>query len=195
MVPDLVTLAKPAGNGHPLGAVITTRAIADEFDEREDLFSSPGGSPVSCEVGLAVLDALERERLQDNARAVGEHLTERLAPLAGELRARRRALHGIGLYRGLELERADGSPASAEAFAICERLLELGVIVQPTGPDDERAQAQAAALHHPRGRRPPRRRAAARVQRRLVATGVRQSAAPRGVLVVSRERVTERLPT
>ena len=133
VVPDLVTLAKPAGNGHPLGAVITTRAIADEFNEREDLFSSPGGSPVSCEVGLAVLEALEREGLQDNARAVGEHLTERLAPLAGEFELVA-ALHGTGLYRGLELERADGSPASAEALAICERLLGLGVIVQPTGP-------------------------------------------------------------
>jgi 4-aminobutyrate aminotransferase-like enzyme len=133
VVPDLVTLAKPAGNGHPVGAVIATRAVADGFDAHEDLFSSPGGSPVSCAVGLAVLDALEREGLQDNARLVGEHLTERLGPLAGEFEIVA-ALHGIGLNRGLELIRPDGSPAGAEAFALCERLLELGVIVQPTAP-------------------------------------------------------------
>jgi 4-aminobutyrate aminotransferase-like enzyme len=133
VVPDLVTLAKPAGNGHPLGAVITTRAIADRFDAREDLFSSPGGSPVSCEVGLAVLSALEREGLQDNARRVGDYLTERLGPLVDRF-ALAAALHGIGLYRGLELAHPDGSPASAEAHALCERMLQLGVIVQPTGP-------------------------------------------------------------
>lgn len=129
VVPDLVTLAKPAGNGHPLGAVISTRAIADRFNARDNIFSSPGGGPVSCEVGLAVIDAIEREGLQENARRVGEHLTARLAPLVDEF-AIVNALHGVGLYQGLEL-----SAPSAVAYALCERLLELGVIVQPTGPD------------------------------------------------------------
>jgi 4-aminobutyrate aminotransferase-like enzyme len=127
-VPDLVTLAKPAGNGHPIGAVICTRALADAFDARSDLFSSPGGGPVSCEIGLAVLDAHEREGLQENARRVGEHLTTRLGPLAGRFEPVV-ALHGTGLYQGLQLA------SSAIAHAVCERLLELGVIVQPTGPD------------------------------------------------------------
>ena len=134
VAPDLVTLAKPAGNGHPLGAVITTRAIADAFDAQDDLFSSPGGSPVSCEIGLAVLDAFEREGLQENARRVGEHVTARLGRLVEDFELVG-ALHGVGLYRGLELTRSDGSPAAGEAAAICERLLELGVVVQPTGPD------------------------------------------------------------
>ena len=129
VVPDLVTIAKPAGNGHPLGAVVTTRAIADAFDKVDNLFSSPGGGPVSCEVGLAVIDAIEREGLQENARRMGEQLTARLGPLAEEF-AIVEALHGVGLYQGIEL-----SAPSAAAHALCERLLELGVIVQPTGPE------------------------------------------------------------
>ena len=129
VVPDLVTLAKPAGNGHPLGAVISSRAIADAFDAIDNIFSSPGGGPVSCEVGLAVLDTIESEGLQENARKVGEHFTARLTPLVEEFELVA-ALHGIGLYRGLELR----VPASA-AYALCERLLGLGVIVQPTGPE------------------------------------------------------------
>jgi 4-aminobutyrate aminotransferase-like enzyme len=128
LVPDLVTLAKPAGNGHPLGAVIATRAVADAHDARADFFSSPGGSPVSCEIGLAVLDALEREGLQENARRVGAHLAARLTPLVDRFEPVS-ALHGIGLYQGLELS------SRRVAFAVCERLLELGVVVQPTGPE------------------------------------------------------------
>jgi len=135
VVPDLVTIAKPAGNGHPVAAVITTRAIADEFSRRTDLFASVGGGPVSCEIGLAVLDVIEQERLQENARDVGEYLGWRLGPLAGR-HPLVGALHGMGLYRGLELVRDRGArtPAREEARAICERLRELGIIVQPTGP-------------------------------------------------------------
>ena len=74
VVPDVVTVAKAMGNGHPLGAVITTRALAEAFAANGYFFSSAGGSPVSCAVGNAVLDVLEGEGLQANARAVGGHL-------------------------------------------------------------------------------------------------------------------------
>jgi 4-aminobutyrate aminotransferase-like enzyme/Ser/Thr protein kinase RdoA (MazF antagonist) len=135
VVPDIVTIAKPAGNGHPVAVVITTRAIADEFARHTDFFASVGGGPVSCEIGLAVLDVIEQERLQENAREVGDHLERRLSPLV-DRHPLVGALHGMGLYRGLELvrDREARSPASEEAHAICERLRELGVIVQPTGP-------------------------------------------------------------
>jgi 4-aminobutyrate aminotransferase-like enzyme/Ser/Thr protein kinase RdoA (MazF antagonist) len=133
VVPDIVTIAKATGNGHPVAAVITTRQIADSFGRSEDLFSSVGGSPVSCEVGIAVLDVLEEERLQDNARRVGHFLSDRLGAVVDGFPIAR-ALHGIGLYRGLELGHEDGRPATEAARAICERILELGVIVQPTGP-------------------------------------------------------------
>jgi 4-aminobutyrate aminotransferase-like enzyme len=134
VVPDIVTIAKPAGNGYPLGAVVTSRAVADRFGQDASWFSSMGGSPVSCEVGLAVLDVLERERLQENARRVGGELKRRLDDLVGR-HALAGAAHGVGLYLGLELvrDRETLEPAGAEAEALCERLRERGVIVQPTG--------------------------------------------------------------
>src|SRR6478735_284796 len=101
VVPDIITVAKGMGNGHPLGAVITTQAIADSLEKEGYFFSSSGGSPVSCVAGMTVLDILREERLQDNAREVGDHLKARLVnlierfPIAG-------AVHGMGLYLGLE---------------------------------------------------------------------------------------------
>jgi 4-aminobutyrate aminotransferase-like enzyme/Ser/Thr protein kinase RdoA (MazF antagonist) len=134
VVPDIITIAKGMGNGHPLGAVITTRAIALSLENEGYFFSSTGGSPVSCVVGMTVLDILADERLQENAREVGDHLKSRLGalmerhPLVG-------AVHGAGLYLGLELvrDRTTLEPATQETAAICDRLLDLGIIMQPTG--------------------------------------------------------------
>jgi len=134
VVPDIVTIAKPAGNGHPLGAVITTAEIAGALRPRTSLFSSAGGSPVSCAIGLAVLDVIREERLQENARRIGNRLRSRLERLKTR-HALIGAVHGAGLHLGVELvrDRATKEPATEEAHAICERMLELGVIVQPTG--------------------------------------------------------------
>jgi 4-aminobutyrate aminotransferase-like enzyme len=134
VVPDIVCVAKAVGNGHPVGAVMCRREIADAFAATAPFFSSTGGGPVSCRIGVAVLDAIEQERLQENARRVGARLRsgfERLAaahPLIG-------AVHGRGLYLGVDLvrDRESKEPAAAEAMAICERMRALGVIVQPTG--------------------------------------------------------------
>jgi 4-aminobutyrate aminotransferase-like enzyme/Ser/Thr protein kinase RdoA (MazF antagonist) len=134
VVPDVVTIAKATGNGHPIAAVITTREIADAFSADRVVFSSVGGGPVSCEAALAVLDVVAEERLVERARDVGDHLGRLLQPLVDE-QPLVGAHHGIGLYRGVELVR-DGDPARPareEALALCERLLELGVVVQPTG--------------------------------------------------------------
>ncbi|MEO5534579.1 MAG: aminotransferase [Pseudolysinimonas sp.] len=134
VVPDIVTVAKAMGNGHPLGAVITSRAVAEQYRNQGYFFSSAGGSPVSSAVGLAVLDALRDEKLQQNARDVGRHLKGRLTQLA-EKHELIGAVHGSGLYLGVELvrDRATREPATSETAAICERMLELGVIIQPTG--------------------------------------------------------------
>lgn len=134
VTPDMITIAKAMGNGHPLGAVITTRAIADAFAAQGNFFSSAGGSPVSCITGITVLDVIRDEELQHNAAVIGD----RLIAKAEELRARYPiigAVHGMGLYLGIELVRDQETlePATAECFAVCERLRELGVIVQPTG--------------------------------------------------------------
>ncbi|WP_223357959.1 aminotransferase [Leifsonia sp. ZF2019] len=133
VVPDIVAVAKAMGNGHPLGAVITSRAIAERFRTQGYFFSSAGGSPVSCVVGLTVLDVLRDERLQENAATVGAHLARRLREL-GDRHPLVGAVHGSGLYLGLEFvrDREALEPATEETRAICERLRELGVIVQPT---------------------------------------------------------------
>jgi 4-aminobutyrate aminotransferase-like enzyme len=134
VVPDLVTMAKAAGNGHPIGFVVTRREIADQFASQGSFFSSVGGSPVSSAVGIAVLDAIRDEHLQTNAARVGAYLSERLAALAGR-HPMIGCVHGHGLYQGIELVRDPDTqePATEEAAAICERLREMGVIDQATG--------------------------------------------------------------
>lgn len=133
-VPDVITIAKSIGNGQPLGAVITTRAIAEAFAAEGSFFSSAGGSPVSCVVGNTVLDILEDEHLIENARVVGDHLRDGLAAL-GATHPSVGAVHGMGLYLGLELvsDRAAMTADGALAKAVCEELLVEGVIVLPTG--------------------------------------------------------------
>ncbi|MBK5189070.1 MAG: aminotransferase class III-fold pyridoxal phosphate-dependent enzyme, partial [Gemmatimonadaceae bacterium] len=81
VVPDIVVMGKPLGNGHPIAAVATTRAIADAFDNGMEFFSTFGGNTVSCAVGIAVLDVVRDERLQEHARAVGERMGARLRAL------------------------------------------------------------------------------------------------------------------
>ncbi|MDV3124272.1 aminotransferase [Mycobacterium sp. 21AC1] len=134
VVPDIVSMAKSTGNGYPLGAVVTSRAIAEAFRSQGYFFSSTGGSPLSCAIGITVLDTLRDERLQENAVRVGSHLKSRLQaleakhPLIG-------TVHGVGLYLGVELVRDPETlePATEETALICDRMLELGVIIQPTG--------------------------------------------------------------
>jgi 4-aminobutyrate aminotransferase-like enzyme len=135
VVPDIVTLGKPMGNGHPMGAVVTTREIADSFMTGMEYFNTYGGNPVSCAIGLAVLDVIEEERLQENARIVGGHLLEGLRrlgdrfPLIGDVR-------GLGLYVGVELveDRSTRSPATVEADRLKERLREHRLLLSTDGP-------------------------------------------------------------
>jgi 4-aminobutyrate aminotransferase-like enzyme/Ser/Thr protein kinase RdoA (MazF antagonist) len=133
VVPDIVTMAKAMGNGYPLGAVVTSRAVAEKFSDQGYFFSSTGGSPVASVIGMTVLDVLEDEGLQANAARVGDHLKESLTALASrhELIG---AVHGSGLYLGVEFvrDRATLEPATEETKAICDRMLDLGVIIQPT---------------------------------------------------------------
>jgi len=133
-VPDVITVAKAMGNGQPLGAVITTRAVAEAFAAEGSFFSSAGGSPVSSAIGLAVLDVMATEHLQENATTVGDALRAGLEAL-GSAYDVVGAVHGMGLYLGVELvtDRATFTPATGLAQRVCEELLEEGCIVQPTG--------------------------------------------------------------
>ena len=134
VVPDIVTMGKPLGNGHPIAAVVTSREIADAFDDGVKYFNTFGGNPVSCAIGTTVLDIVEGDRLQENALAVGEYFLTALEklksahPLIGDVR-------GQGLYLGIELvrDRTTLEPASTEALEVCEVMKNHGVIVYPTG--------------------------------------------------------------
>jgi 4-aminobutyrate aminotransferase-like enzyme len=136
-IPDIVTMGKPMGNGHPLGAVVTTRQIADAFANGMEYFNTFGGNPVSCAVGLAVLDTVRDDSLQLHADRMGHAVKDalrRLAdihPIIGEVRGR-------GLFLGIELvlDRDRRTPAPAQAHYVVERLRHRGVLLSTDGPDD-----------------------------------------------------------
>ena len=136
-VPDIVTLGKPMGNGHPIGAVVTTPAIAERFAGEMEYFSTFGGNPVSSAIGLAVLDVMEAEDLQHHAWEVGEHLKAGLRELAsrhegiGDVR-------GLGLFLGIEFVlTAEGrEPDRAGARTVVEHVRRRGVLLSTDGPDD-----------------------------------------------------------
>ena len=135
VVPDIVTMGKSMGNGHPLSAVVTTKEIADKFNNGMEYFNSFGGNSVSCAVGQAVLDVIKDESLQDHALKVGDYLLEQLQQLKqhheiiGDVRGR-------GLFIGIELNRdEDLTPADTEAHNIINRMKEKGVLLSTDGPD------------------------------------------------------------
>ncbi len=137
LVPDIVTLGKPIGNGHPLAATVLRRDLAERFAAETGYFNTFGGNPVSAAAGLAVLDIVERDGLQAHALAVGRSLREGLAALAarfdliGDVR-------GHGLFLAVELveDRASRAPATARARAVVNALCRRGVLTNTIGPDD-----------------------------------------------------------
>ncbi len=132
VVPDIVTLGKPMGNGHPMGAVVTTPAIAAQFADRWHFFSTFAGSPVAAAVGSAVLDVIERERLAERAERVGAYLRARLADV-GASHPVVRQVRGPGLFVGVELDCEP--PQSADVGRIVANgLRRRGVLVGATGP-------------------------------------------------------------
>ncbi|PZG45112.1 aminotransferase [Spongiactinospora gelatinilytica] len=135
VVPDMVTMGKSMGNGFPVAALVTTREISRAFDPTGRFFSTYGGNPVACAVGLELLGIMEEEDLQRNALTTGGYLLERLGGLAGrhELIG---DVRGQGFYSGVEFvrDRRTKEPASEETLMICERLKDEGVLVYPTGP-------------------------------------------------------------
>lgn len=135
VIPDIVTLGKPIGNGHPLAAVVTTKKIADSFNNGMEYFNTFGGNPVSCAAGLEVLDVIEEEKLQHNALKVGSvllkgfELLKTKYSLIGDVR-------GIGLFIGVELvkDRNTLEPAKKESSYIIERMKEKGILLSIDGP-------------------------------------------------------------
>tara|TARA_B110000014_G_C20125824_1_gene599612 strand:+ start:2239 stop:3519 length:1281 start_codon:yes stop_codon:yes gene_type:complete len=134
VVPDIVTMGKSMGNGHPLSAVVTTREIADSFNNGMEYFNSFGGNAVSCAVGQAVLDVIKGESLQENALEVGSYLLNQLKNLQnqhnliGEVRGR-------GLFIGIELVKDELVPAKDEAQTIVNQMKDKGLLLSTDGPD------------------------------------------------------------
>lgn len=137
VVPDIVTMGKPMGNGHPMAAVVTRREIADAFDNGVTYFNTFGGNPVSCAAGLAVLNVLEDEDLMDNTVRMSARLLEGLRtlqshyPCIGDVR-------GLGLYIGVEIVADPGArtPDAKLAKALVEDTKRQGVLLNTNGYDN-----------------------------------------------------------
>jgi 4-aminobutyrate aminotransferase-like enzyme/Ser/Thr protein kinase RdoA (MazF antagonist) len=133
VVPDIVTMGKPIGNGHPLAAVVCTPAVANAFANGMEYFNTFGGNPVSCAIGEAVLEVIETEQLQHNALEVGEYLKAGLRhlqskyPIIGDVR-------GQGFFLGFELVRDEQlTPADTETSYLANRMRELGFLMSTDG--------------------------------------------------------------
>jgi 4-aminobutyrate aminotransferase-like enzyme/Ser/Thr protein kinase RdoA (MazF antagonist) len=135
VVPDIAVFGKPIGNAFPLAAVVTTREIAASFANGMEFFSTFGGNPVACAAGLAVLDVLRDEALQDRALRVGKYWLTQLQKLQdchrliGEVR-------GSGLFLGIDLvrDRETREPAPAQADYVVNRLRDRGILAGTDGP-------------------------------------------------------------
>lgn len=127
LAPDIVTIGKPIGNGHPLGAVITTREIADTFANGMEFFSTFGGNPVSCEIGKSVLEIIKTENLQQNAQVVGDYLIKELLRLSDKYQIVS-DVRGSGFFLGVEFKKPE------YAKYLVNRLSRWGILSSTDGP-------------------------------------------------------------
>jgi len=134
VVPDIITIGKPLGNGHPLAAVACTQEVADKFANGMEYFNTFGGNPVSCAIGTEVLRTVKREKLQENALIVGEYLKSELKklalefPIIGEVR-------GQGLFLGIELVDTEMNPLAEHTDYLVNRMKNHGILMSIDGPD------------------------------------------------------------
>ena len=136
VVPDIITLGKSIGNGHPLSVVITKKNIADTFNNGMEYFNSFGGNPVSCEIGQAVLDVIKEERLQENASSTGGHLLDGLKDIQNDFNIIG-DVRGKGLFIGVELikDMRNMIPAPNEAEFVVNAMKDKGILISSDGPD------------------------------------------------------------
>ena len=136
-LPDIVTMGKPMGNGHPLAGVAARADLVEQFTSQNMYFNTFGGNPVSAAVGLAVLDVLEDERLLDNARVVGDYIVAGLRKLQAK-HALIGDVRGRGLFFAVEMvkDRATQEPAGAETRRIVNSMRDRGVLISRIGPGD-----------------------------------------------------------
>ena len=134
VVPDIVTIGKPLGNGHPLAAVACTKEVAEKFANGMEYFNTFGGNPVSCAIGAEVIRTVKREKLQENALTVGAFLKEELHklaeefPIIGDVR-------GQGLFLGIELVDSEMNPLADQTDYLANRMKDHGILMSTDGPD------------------------------------------------------------
>ncbi|MET7030315.1 aminotransferase class III-fold pyridoxal phosphate-dependent enzyme [Sediminicola luteus] len=134
VIPDIVTIGKPLGNGHPLAAVACTKEVAEKFANGMEFFNTFGGNPVSCAIGAEVIKVVKRERLQAHALKVGEFLKSELKklamdfPIIGDVR-------GEGLFLGIELVDASMNPLAEQTDYLANRMKDHGILMSTDGPD------------------------------------------------------------
>ncbi|MFN0112030.1 MAG: aminotransferase class III-fold pyridoxal phosphate-dependent enzyme [Blastocatellia bacterium] len=135
VAPDIVVMGKPIGNGHPIGALVTTPEIADSFNNGMEFFSTFGGNPVSCAVGLETLNVVREERLQEHALRVGNRMLAALQPFVGRFPIVG-DVRGSGLFLGVELvrDRLTLEPAAEEASFVANRMRDHGILLGTDGP-------------------------------------------------------------
>ena len=135
VIPDIVTIGKPIGNGHPLAVVVCTKEVANSFANGMEYFNTFGGNPVSCSIGLEVIKTIKDEKLQENALVVGEYLKGKLKelmatyPIIGDVR-------GQGLFLGFELVDTGNRPLTEHTYYLAERMKEYGVLMSVDGKDN-----------------------------------------------------------
>jgi 4-aminobutyrate aminotransferase-like enzyme len=135
VIPDIITIGKPLGNGHPVAAVVCTEEVANKFANGMEFFNTFGGNPVSCAIAAEVLQVVEDEYLQLNALEVGEYLKTELKklsksfPIMGSIR-------GQGLFLGIELVSAMKHPLEVQAKYLVNRMKYNGILMSTDGPDN-----------------------------------------------------------
>ena len=138
VVPDIVTLGKPMGNGHPIAAVITTEKIASTFNNGMEYFNSFGGNPVSCAVGNAVLEVIEKKKLQQNALDVGNYFLNKLQNIKNKNKSYISEVRGRGLFLGIDLIKDKNNllPDPKLAKKLINYMRNNGVLLSTDGPYD-----------------------------------------------------------
>jgi 4-aminobutyrate aminotransferase-like enzyme len=134
VVPDIVTIGKPLGNGHPIAAVVCTQEVALAFANGMEYFNTFGGNPVSCAIGSAVLTAIKEENLQENAAKIGSFLKDQLTALSESFPILA-AIRGQGLFLGIELCDSAKKPLPEKTSYLVNRMKDHGILMSSDGPD------------------------------------------------------------
>jgi len=146
VVPDMVIVGKPMANGHPMGAVICTSEIAESFSKGVEFFSSFGGNPVSCAIATSVLEVIEEENLQENAKNVGDYYKS----LFLELQQKHNCIgdvRGSGLFLGIEIVKENSKKQNPElAYYIKNELRNKNILLSTDGPFDSVIKTKPALI-------------------------------------------------